>query len=133
MSLSYVCVSLDITGLFGFIANWIIKKSNYNGHKLFIWFSLFASVLTIFTSNDIVILTLTPICCYMCAKSRNLDPTPYVISQFFLANVWSVILEIGNPTNVIVALAYDLNFLVYSKWMAIPAIASGVVCFVLLY
>ncbi|EFC42691.1 predicted protein [Naegleria gruberi] len=133
MSLSYVCVSLDITGLFSFIANWIIKKSNYNGHKLFIWFSLFASVLTIFTSNDIVILTLTPICCYMCSCSKNLDPTPYVISQFFLANVWSVILEIGNPTNVIVALAYDLNFLVYSKWMAIPATASGIVCFVLLY
>jgi len=133
MSLSYVCVSLDITGLFGFIANWIIKKSNYNGHKLFIWFSLFASVLTIFTSNDIVILTLTPICCYMCSCSKNLDPTPYVISQFFLANVWSVILEIGNPTNVIVALAYDLNFLVYSKWMAIPATASGIVCFLLLY
>ena len=133
MSLSYVCVSLDITGLFSWMANWIIKKSNYNGHKLFIWFSLFASVLTIFTSNDIVILTLTPICCYMCSCSKNLDPVPYVISQFFLANVWSVLLEIGNPTNVIVALAYDLNFLVYSKWMAIPAIASGLVCFALLY
>ncbi|KAG2388139.1 hypothetical protein C9374_000989 [Naegleria lovaniensis] len=133
MSLSYVCVSLDVTGLFSYIANWIIKKSNYNGHKLFIWFSLFASVLTIFTSNDIVILTLTPICCYMCLSSRNLDPVPYVISQFFLANVWSVLLEIGNPTNVIVALAYELNFLVYSKWMALPAISSGTVCFILLY
>lgn len=28
----------------------------------------------------------------------------------------------GNPTNIIVAMAYRLSFLDYSKWMALPTI-----------
>jgi arsenical pump membrane protein len=133
MSLSYVCISLDRTGIFEFLAHWIIKKCNSRGHL--IWFGLcaFSSVLTVFTSNDIVILTLTPITCYMKKNSKNFDPIPFVISQFFLANIWSMALVVGNPTNVIVAEAYKMNFLIYFLWMALPTIASGLTCWILLY
>jgi arsenical pump membrane protein len=133
MSLSYVCISLDRTGIFEFLAHWIIKKCNSRGHL--IWFGLcaFSSVLTIFTSNDIVILTLTPITCYMKKNSKNFNPIPFVISQFFLANIWSMALVVGNPTNVIVAEAYKMNFLIYFLWMALPALVSGLACWILLY
>ena len=133
MTLSYVCVSLDITGLFEYIAKVLIRKSAGDGHALWIFFAIFASVLTLFTSNDIVILTLTPICCYLAANAENLDLIPFVVSQFFLANVWSVAFQIGNPTNMIVAEAYKMNFLSYLLMMGLPAIAAGLINFGLLY
>jgi arsenical pump membrane protein len=133
MSLSYVCISLDITGLFEHFAKVIIVKSAGRGHLLFIFFALFASVLTLFTSNDIVILTLTPICCYLAKNAENLDLVPFVICQFFLANIWSVAFQIGNPTNMIVAEAYKMNFLEYFLWMGLPAFVAGVTSFAILY
>ena len=133
MSLSYICISLDITGLFEYIAKVIIRKSAGRGHALFIFFGLFASILTLFTSNDIVILTLTPICCYLARNADNLDLIPFVVSQFFLANVWSVAFQIGNPTNMIVAEAYKMNFLGYLLVMGLPAATAGIINFVMLY
>jgi arsenical pump membrane protein len=132
MSLAYVCISLDRTGIFQFLAYWIIDKSKGKGHRM--WFGLcaFASILTVFTSNDVVILTLTPICCYM-GTQGNMNPMPFMFGQFFLANIWSISLEIGNPTNIIVAEAYKLGFMRYMAWMVIPAIVAGVSCWILLY
>jgi Na+/H+ antiporter NhaD/arsenite permease-like protein len=34
------------------------------------------------------------------------------------------LLSAGNPTNIIVAMAYRLTFLQYSKWMALPTIGA---------
>lgn len=133
MSLSYVCISLDVTGIFEFLANWIIQKSNNRGHRIYLGLCIFSSVLTVFTSNDIVILTLTPITVYMAKSSKNMDVFPFVLSQFFLANIWSIALEVGNPTNVIVAEAYKLGFIKYFIWMVLPAISAGVSCSIILY
>ena len=65
------------------------------------------------SSNDIVILTLTPIVAVF-TKATGSDPTPFLFAQFFAANIWSVSLIIGNPTNVIVAEGFKIEFLDYS-------------------
>lgn len=133
MSLAYVCLSLDMTKLFQYLAQQIIARSKDSPKKLFISFSIFTSILTVVTSNDIVILTVTPILCYTAKQTRNLDPIPFVTTQFFLANVWSIALKIGNPTNVIVADAYNLSFLSYFLWMVMPALVAGLSTFGLSY
>lgn len=133
MALAYVCISLDATGLFEYLARLIVVKTKGNGKMLFFGTGTFASILTLFTSNDVVILTLTPIMCYMGKGSKNFNPIPFVVGQFFLANIMSVALVIGNPTNIIVAEAYQLNFANYSAWMIIPAISATLFCFFLLF
>ena len=130
-SLAYVCISIDLTGFFEYLALSAAKKSGSSGKKLFSYFFLLSAVLTIFTSNDIVILTLTPIIVYFC-KYTKANPVPYLIGQFFAANIWSVILYIGNPTNIIVAQANHLTFTGYSAVMALPTIAAGLLCYALL-
>lgn len=45
--------------------------------------------------------------------------------MFFAANVWSALLIIGNPTNVIVGTGFQLDFVTYSAWLALPSIFSG--------
>jgi arsenical pump membrane protein len=132
MSLAYICISLDLTGFFEYLALYVLKAAKNSGKRLFIYFFFFSSILTLFTSNDIVILTITPIIIYF-AKYTKINPIPYLIAQFFAANIWSFALYIGNPTNIIVAEAYDFTFLSYSSWTILPTITAGIVCFGLLW
>lgn len=56
------------------------------------------AILTIFTSNDIVILTFTPFICYF-SKNAKINPIPYLVAEF-AATTYSMMLIIGNPTNI---------------------------------
>jgi arsenical pump membrane protein len=132
MSLAYICRSLDLTGFFNYLALVAARSAGNSGRRLFIYFFALSSILTVFTSNDIVILTLTPIICYH-AKNTNSNPVPYLIAQFFAANIWSMALYIGNPTNIIVAQAYQIRFLEYTTWMGLPTVVAGTACFGLLW
>lgn len=132
MSLAYICRSLDVTGFFEYLALVAARKAGNSGRRLFVYFFVLTSILTLFTSNDIVILTMTPIICYY-AKNTKSDPIPYLIAQFFAANLWSMALYIGNPTNIIVAQAYQIPFLEYTRWMGPPTVVAGVACFALLW
>jgi arsenical pump membrane protein len=131
-ALAYCSISLDSTGLFDFLAVKAVNASNGSGWRLFFAFFFLSSVITIATSNDIVILTLTPIIAAV-TQHAKIDPMPLLYAQFFAANIWSMSLFIGNPTNIIVAQAQSIGFLQYSQWMIVPTIASGLTCLGMLY
>lgn len=63
---------------------------------------------------------------YFCGE-RELNPLPFLMAEFVAANCLSLTLFIGNPTNVIVAEAYNLSFFEYTKWMGIPSLSAGVI------
>jgi len=132
LSMVFMSIYLDITGFFEYSARLALKFSKNNGKILFFSFYFTISFLTIFTSNDIIILTFTPFIYYF-TKHADIDPIPYFISEFFAANTWSMMFYIGNPTNIILASAFEINVLEYRKWMIIPTITSGLVNLSLLY
>jgi arsenical pump membrane protein len=132
MSLAYITISLDSTGFFEYVALKFINHSRGSKMRLFLLFFLLSSLITLFTSNDIVILTLTPIIFYF-GKHAKVRMLPYLIAEFFAANIWSMFLYIGNPTNIIVAMASNLNFYEFTYWMALPTTAGGLLCLALLY
>eukprot|EP00727_Mastigamoeba_balamuthi_P008050 m51a1_g3866 hypothetical protein (563) ;mRNA; r:425037-427177 len=129
--LAYMAVSFDHTGIFECAALWAVRASGASARKLFFWFWVVSSLVTLLASNDVSILTVTPIVCHFTRK-MHLDPTPYLLTQFMASNIWSMFLEIGNPTNIIVGVAYRMTFLGYSAWMALPAAVCGIVNFVIL-
>ena len=132
MALAYIAISLDSTGFFEFVALKFIMHSGGDKRRLFLYFYLLSSIITLFTSNDIVILTLTPIIFYF-GKHAKVRVFPYLIAEFFAANIWSMFLYIGNPTNIIVAMSEGLGFYEYSYWMVLPTIAAGLTCLGLLF
>ena len=89
------------------------------------------SVLTIFTSNDIIILSFTPFICYF-AKNAKINPIPYLAAEFVAANTWSMAIIIGNPTNIYLATAYGIDFVTYLKFSILPTIFAGIVAFLML-
>jgi len=44
-----------------------------------------------------------------------------------------MMLYIGNPTNIVLAAAFDLRFIEYTKWMLLPSIVAGCINLGLLY
>ncbi|MGD9638522.1 MAG: SLC13 family permease [Alphaproteobacteria bacterium] len=132
LSMVFMSIFLDITGFFEFCARLALKRAGNNGKKLFFFLYFAVSVLTVFTSNDIIILTFTPFIYYF-TKEAKIDPKPYLIAEFFAANTWSMMLYIGNPTNILLASAYNLKFLEYTKLMLLPTIMAGLANMFLLY
>lgn len=132
LSLAYICVSLDLTGLFEYVALHIVKFSGSSGKKLFVYIFVLTSFLTLFTSNDVVILTITPIILYMC-NSVGISPVPFLFAQFFAANIAGMGLYVGNPTNIVIADAYGISFADFARWMLLPAISAMATCLLMLW
>jgi arsenical pump membrane protein len=132
MSLSYICVSLDYTGFLEYISLRVAKASRNSGRRLFMYFFLLTAFLTLFTDNDIVILTMTLIIFYF-AKSARIDPTPFLFAQFFAVNIAGMALYIGNPTNIVIADSQGISFTEFAKWMLLPALLASVTCLALLW
>ena len=132
LSMTVQSIFLDEIGMFRYCANVALKKAKGSQKSLF--FALFAvvSVLTVFTSNDIIILTFTPFICYF-SKNAKINPIPYLFTEFVAANTWSMSLIIGNPTNVYLASANGIDFISYVKVMWFPTLCGGAVALLVLY
>lgn len=131
ISMTVLSIFLDELGFFRYLANLTLKFAGGSQRKLFTVLYLTVSVLTVFTSNDIIILTFTPFICYF-SKNAKIDPVPYLVGEFIAANTMSMMFIIGNPTNIYIATAYSVNFVEYLKVMILPTLASALVAYVLL-
>lgn len=132
ISMTLLSVFLDEMGLFRYLAYRTLRRAGHDQHKLFLLLYAVVSVLTVFTSNDVIVLSFTPFICYF-AAAAHIDPLPYLAAEFVAANTWSMMLEIGNPTNIYLAESYGVSFLSYVGVMAIPTIVAGVVSLLCLW
>ena len=131
ISMTTLSIYLDEVGFFSYIAGISLKFAKTSQLRLFFVLFLLVSVLTVFTSNDIIILTFTPFICYFSRKAE-IDPMPYLFGEFVAANTWSMMLIIGNPTNIYLATANGIGFGAYTAHMLLPTLFAGITAFLLL-
>ena len=131
-SMTVLSIYLDELGLFKFLATVAVNKAKGHQHVLFFVLYSLVAVLTIFTSNDIVILTFTPFICFFC-KHAKIRALPYLIAEFAAANTWSMMFIIGNPTNIYLATAAGITFIGYLKVMWVPTILAGLTELLIIY
>ena len=112
LSISVLSIGLDKSGFFSFLASWSIKRVRQSQYALFFFLYLLISVTTIFTSNDIVILTFTPFIIHL-AKEGKFKPLPYLVMEFVAGNTFSMLLQIGNPTNIYLSTVFGVDFVRY--------------------
>lgn len=132
ISMSGLSIMLEELGFFKKVANIVLKKAGSSQVRIFIYLYITIAFLTVFTSNDIIILTFTPMICYF-AKNAKINPIPLLIGEFVAANTWSLMFIIGNPTNLYLASAINISFIEYFKVMSIPTLITGTFSFVLLF
>lgn len=131
ISMTTLSIFLDEAGFFSYLAEKSLRASKANQLKLFTILFFMVSVLTVFTSNDIIILTFTPFICYF-SKKADIDPMPYLFGEFVAANTFSMMLIIGNPTNIYLATAQGISFGSYTLHMWLPTLLAGITAYILL-
>lgn len=131
-SMTALSVFLDEMGFFSYLAGVVLRKAKGKQITLFLALYAVVSVLTVFTSNDVVVLTFTPFICFF-AKRARINPLPYLLAEFVAANTWSMMLIIGNPTNVYIASAAGIDFISYMAVMALPTAIAGLCSLGVLY
>ena len=131
-SMTMMSVYLDEIGFFRLLAHKVLGKAKGSQTTLFFLLYGLVSVLTVFTSNDIIVLTFTPFICHF-AKSARIDPLPYLVSEFVAANTWSMALIIGNPTNIYLMTGTGVSFLSYTAKMILPTAMAGLTSLGVLY
>ncbi len=131
LSLTMLSITLDELDFFEYIAYKAVHYVKGSQYKLFFVLYFLIAFLTIFTSNDIVILTFTQFICYL-SKNAKINPIPYLVMEFVTANTYSMFFIIGNPTNIYIANAFELTFFEYFKVMALPTLTAGIISLICL-
>jgi arsenical pump membrane protein len=124
ISLSMISISLDELNFFNYLSTKALRHSNGNQYRIFFTIYFLVALLTIFTSNDIVILTFTPFI-ILFSKKAKINPIPYLICEFVNANTYSMLLSIGNPTNIYLSGTQNISFVEYLSKMWLPTLLSG--------
>ena len=140
LSLAYISLSLDNTGLLQFLAFWVMQKAARkrlesadgvvtaygSGRLLFASFYILFTLIAVIVGNDPVILSGTAFLAYFTRVAGIDDTSAFIFGEFMAANIGSMVLFIGNPTNLVVAEAFSINFATYTAFMILPAMAASV-------
>jgi Na+/H+ antiporter NhaD/arsenite permease-like protein len=130
LSLAYIAISVDASGLIRWLAFKVLQKGGKVGHRLYFFLYAFFFSLTALIGNDPIILSGTAFLSYMTRVSSNIKhPRAWIFTQFSVANIASTILVSSNPTNLVLAGAFRITFIKYTANVIVPVLATGVVLF----
>jgi Na+/H+ antiporter NhaD/arsenite permease-like protein len=130
LSLAYIAISVDASGLIRWLAFKVLQKGGKVGHRLYFYLYAFFFSLTALIGNDPIILSGTAFLSYMTRVSSNIKhPRAWIYTQFSVANIASTILVSSNPTNLVLAGAFRITFIKYTANVIVPVLATGIVLF----
>lgn len=130
LTLAYIAISIDASGLIRYLAFKVLQKGGKVGHRLFFYLYAFFFALGSFIGNDPIILSGTAFLAYMTRVSSNIiHPRAWIHTQFAISNVASAILVSSNPTNLVLAGAFNIKFIHYTANMIVPVVATAIVLF----
>lgn len=130
LAFAVVAEGLRRSGFIAFLAYRLADRGGANTTRLTLYLFLLSSLLTYVTSNDIVVLTMTPIVLSVAYQSRIRNAKLLLLSQFIAANTVSMGILIGSPTNLILGQALDLGFMEYFFLMLAPSTLVVMIVFV---
>jgi len=130
-SLAYMAITLDVTGILQAAAFWVSNKGGSSGWKLYFYFYLMLTALSVLLGNDPVILSGTVFLVYY-TSATQLEPMPWLIAEFSAANTASMVLFVGNPTNVVICEGFAINNVAFTAYTILPFLACNVACFLAL-
>ena len=130
ITLAYIAISIDASGLIRYLAFRVLKWGGEVGHRLFFYLYVFFFAIGTAIGNDPIILSGTAFLAYMTRVSNNIEhPRAWIHTQFAVANIASAILVTSNPTNLVLAGAFNITFIDYTANMVVPVVITAIVIF----
>jgi Na+/H+ antiporter NhaD/arsenite permease-like protein len=150
ISLAYIAISIDASGLIRWMACKVLQKGARHGHRLFFYLYTFFFAMACFVGNDPIVLYViyplssshhvtelispvrsgTAFLAYMTRVASNItNEKAWIYSQFAMANVGSAVLVSSNPTNLVLAGAFHIKFIAYTANVIVPVLATVVILF----
>jgi Na+/H+ antiporter NhaD/arsenite permease-like protein len=131
VAMSVICTALDFTGALSFFAFHLVSKFVNTRLRLLTLLYILSSIFGIFSSSHSVVMTTAPLIHYITTFAK-ISSIPYLFAGFYAANISSLFLLIGNPTNVIVGTAMNVSFADFTKFMFVPAVIALTSCYIML-
>ncbi len=123
ITLALLSTTLDSNGFFKHAAHKAILWSKNDGRVLFRNFFVLTILLTTFTSNDVDVLTVTPIILWF-ASTTKINPLPFLFSVFVATNTSSMEFLFGNLTNIVVGNVFGIGFVEFFLVMIVPTVVT---------
>ena len=127
LCLGYIANSIEASGLTRYLVYQVLKWTGAVAHRLFLYLYTCFFCLGIFIGNDPIMLLFL---FYMTRVSANIvHPRAWIHTQFAIANIATGILVSSNPTNLVIAGAFNLKFINYTANMIVPVISTAIFLF----
>ena len=100
---------LKHTGAIKWFSISLAKKTNGNPILLLVYFSIFTAVLSAFLDNVTTVILVASVTLYI-TNELKLNPIPFLISEIIASNVGGTATLIGDPPNIMIGSAANLDF-----------------------
>ena len=123
------------SGLFEYIAIYTAKKSKGNPWKIMVYFIFITAILSALLDNVTTVLLVGPMTIVIC-QILKVNPVPFLMTEIIASNVGGTSTLIGDPPNIMIGSAANLNFtdfIVNVGPVIIFIIISLIICFKIIY
>jgi len=122
---------LGETGVFQYIGIQAAKLSKGNVWKLMILLSVITAVGSAFLDNVTMVLLIVPVTISV-ARVLNINPIPLILAEIFASNVGGASTLIGDPPNIMIASAANIDFISFAYHMTPEVIITFAASFLIL-
>lgn len=130
VTMSYLGLSLDASGLIRSLASRVAAKGGKSGIRLFFYAYALFFVLGSISGNDPLVDSGTAFLSYMVQASTNIEhPRAWMHTLFAIANIASTILVSSSSTNVVLAGAFKIKFATYTANVIVPVVGTAILLF----
>jgi len=131
LGMMIIVIILAETGIFQYIGIKMGKASKGNMWKLLIMMSVFTAVTSMFIDNVTTILLMIPITISI-FKTFRMSPIPFILAQVLASNVGGTATLIGDPPNIMIGSAANIDFSTFLIHMG-PVIGVSLIASLILF
>ncbi len=131
LGMMIIVIILAETGIFQYVGIKMCKASKGNMWKLLIMMSVFTAVTSMFIDNVTTILLMVPITISI-FKTFRMSPIPFILAQVLASNVGGTATLIGDPPNIMIGSAANIDFSTFLIHMG-PVIGISLIISLVLF